>query len=76
MQCQEQRLTRRKGTNHVLHLVLTLVTLGVWGIVWAIVALTNRSKSARCSVCGAVAAPLSWRPEALATGSSPSHSPM
>ncbi len=24
-----------KSTNHVLHLILTLVTLGFWGWVWA-----------------------------------------
>lgn len=50
--CGQQRLTHRQSTNHVLHLILTLVTLGLWGIVWAIVAFNNRSKPGRCSVCG------------------------
>ncbi|MCY3854967.1 MAG: hypothetical protein OXF78_01555 [Rhodospirillales bacterium] len=28
-------LTRGQKVNHVLHLLLFIVTLGVWGIVWA-----------------------------------------
>jgi CDP-diglyceride synthetase len=31
-------------TNHVLHLILTLVTAGVWSWVWLIVASSNISK--------------------------------
>jgi hypothetical protein len=31
-----------KQTNHILHLLLTLVTCGLWAIVWLILALTNK----------------------------------
>jgi len=31
-------------TNHVLHLILTLVTLGVWAIVWILVAVLGGEK--------------------------------
>lgn len=34
-------LTHGKGTNHVLHLLLTICTLGVWGVVWLILAATG-----------------------------------
>ncbi|QYW07909.1 membrane protein [Streptomyces phage RedBear] len=35
-------LAKGKPTNHVLHLLLTLVTLGLWVFVWIIVALSNK----------------------------------
>lgn len=31
----------RKKTNHLLHLILTLVTVGLWLPVWIIVAIVN-----------------------------------
>lgn len=33
-----------RRTNHVLHLILTLLTGGLWLPVWIIVALSNRSQ--------------------------------
>jgi len=36
--------------NHILHLLLTLVTFGVWLVVW--IALTVMPKSYRCPQCG------------------------
>ena len=51
--CNQQRLMRRQGTNHVLHLILTVLTLGVWLLVWIFVALSNKTSAPwRCSVCG------------------------
>jgi len=37
--------------NHVLHLILTILTGGLWLIVWIILAL--RRGSLRCVRCGA-----------------------
>lgn len=34
-----------KPTNHVLHLILTLVTLGLWGIVWLIIFIINTTST-------------------------------
>ncbi|MFE9743571.1 hypothetical protein ACFYOT_01565 [Saccharothrix saharensis] len=31
----------RRGVNHGLHLVLTILTCGLWAIVWIIVAISN-----------------------------------
>ncbi len=37
-------LAKGHRPNHLLHLILTLVTLGIWVIVWILVAATNREK--------------------------------
>lgn len=33
-----------KPVNHVLHLILTLVTCSAWGIIWAIIAIAGGEK--------------------------------
>jgi hypothetical protein len=48
-QCGEQRLLLREGPNH---LILTVLTFGLWAIVWFIVAVNKGGAPARCSVCG------------------------
>lgn len=35
----QAQLVKGKPTNHVLHLILTLVTVGLWSIVWILVVL-------------------------------------
>jgi hypothetical protein len=35
-------LSQKKQTNHILHLLLSIVTGGLWLIVWLLVALGNR----------------------------------
>lgn len=37
-------LVKGKGTNHVLHLILTLITFGMWGVVWIIMYFINQEK--------------------------------
>lgn len=37
-------MVRGKPVNHILHLILTLVTVGLWGIVWLILVLTGGEK--------------------------------
>lgn len=46
-------LTRHESnsTSHVLHLLLSLITIGFWLPVWLLVTLSNRSSGA-CTVCG------------------------
>jgi hypothetical protein len=48
--CEKQVLIRRKGTNHVLHLLLTLVTGGLWLIVWILCAI--KIGGWHCAQCG------------------------
>lgn len=37
----------KKKTNHILHLILTLLTFGFWVIVWVIVAINNNNYNSR-----------------------------
>lgn len=37
-------LVKGHRPNHLLHLILTLLTLGLWAIVWAIVTLAGGEK--------------------------------
>ena len=62
-------LAEKPGTNHILHLILTLVTFGVWIIVWVLAAMASSSNSYRCPHCGAPTkayAPRGWKPKAIA----------
>jgi hypothetical protein len=34
-------LSKKKKTSHLLHLVMSIITLGFWVIIWFIVALSN-----------------------------------
>jgi hypothetical protein len=48
--CDHQVMIRRKGTSHVLHLLLTILTAGIWLIVWILVSI--KVGGWRCSQCG------------------------
>jgi DNA-directed RNA polymerase subunit RPC12/RpoP len=50
--CKGQRLLLRERPNHILHLILTIVTLGLWANVWVIIAAQKSGAPARCSQCG------------------------
>lgn len=43
-QTDYQAILHQPGTkvNHILHLILTLITLGFWAIVWIILAITHK----------------------------------
>ncbi len=47
--CNKQVMVRRKGTNHLLHLILSILT-GVWIIVWILASIFTDDW--RCSQCG------------------------
>ena len=38
-------LVRGRRPNHILHLLLTVFTIGSWGIVWIILTVTNRPQT-------------------------------
>lgn len=48
--CLRNVMTHENGPNHILHLILTLVTGGLWIIVWIVVAARRRPQN--CTVCG------------------------
>jgi len=43
-------LVKGNRTNHVLHLILTIITLGIWAIVWILVAVLGGEKRMVVSV--------------------------
>lgn len=49
--CQAKRLGHAPAPNHILHLLLTLVTFGFWAPVWLLITLFSGGRY-HCSVCG------------------------
>ena len=49
--CGDSVLAQRPGINHILHLLLTIVTGGIWAIVWILVAIFKFG-GWRCTQCG------------------------
>lgn len=54
--CNGKRLGHASAPNHVLHLLLTLVTFGLWLPIWILAALFTGGRYF-CSHCGG---PISW----------------
>lgn len=48
--CGKNVKITRNGRNHILHLLLTLITAGLWLLVWIPLLLT--SEPWRCNECG------------------------
>lgn len=48
--CDDQVKIERQTPNHILHLILSIVTGGLWVIAWVIIA--SDKKPWRCSRCG------------------------
>jgi hypothetical protein len=50
--CEAPVLATKQKPAHVLHLLLTLVTFGLWLFVWAFLTMIASMKSFRCPTCG------------------------
>lgn len=50
--CDKQVLATGEKPNHILHLLLTLVTAGLWIIPWIIISGKSNLSRYRCSQCG------------------------
>lgn len=48
--CGKHTVVQRPGANHVLHLLLTILTAGLWLVIWVLSAV--RIGGWRCSQCG------------------------
>ncbi|MET3899669.1 hypothetical protein ABIB57_003631 [Devosia sp. UYZn731] len=60
-------LAEKPATNHLIHLVLTIFTGGLWGIIWILIAMNNAANKYRCPSCGSVTKrnpPRGWKPRA------------
>lgn len=51
--CQQNTRVSRQRPSHLLHLVLTILTVGLWGWVWLFVSMFGRPW--RCDQCGRTA---------------------
>lgn len=49
--CQEQTLALGRTPNHVLHLILSFFTIGLWIPIWILISL-GKIGGYRCSKCG------------------------
>ena len=49
--CGTESVQRRRVPRHELHLVLTVCTLGFWGLCWIITAVAARWEPWRCREC-------------------------
>lgn len=46
----QAQLVKGHRTNHILHLILTIITLGVWSIVWLLMVILGGEKHKMISV--------------------------
>jgi len=49
--CQKQVLAQGTKPNHILHLLLTIVTGGIWAPIWLLITFMNAGNY-RCNQCG------------------------
>lgn len=49
--CSRLTMHVQPGTSHVLHLILSIISVGFWVPIWLLVSLNNHTK-AQCTVCG------------------------
>lgn len=49
--CEVKTIHDSKKTNHILHLLLSIITAGIWLIVWLLIADQNSHKRV-CNKCG------------------------
>jgi len=50
--CARRVMATGQKPNHVLHLLLTVFTAGLWGVVWLLLA-AGSAGNYRCTRCGA-----------------------
>ena len=50
--CAQLRPFDRPAPNHVLHLLLSCITFGLWLIVWFAAAIANSPEEYYCRTCG------------------------
>lgn len=49
--CKGKTLHVQPSTSHILHLILSVITAGLWIPVWLLVGMNNTTKS-QCTACG------------------------
>lgn len=49
--CQANVMAQKNTPNHILHLILSIVTFGLWLIVWLVLIVASLG-GWRCTKCG------------------------
>jgi len=53
LECSKMVLIKKRRVNHALHLIISLITFGLWWPVWLILTLVVNKRSVwKCSQCG------------------------
>jgi hypothetical protein len=51
--CNKSTIHLAEATNHVLHLILSILTVGLWIPIWIFVSFSSQLKNVGdCTVCG------------------------
>lgn len=50
--CEQVMMFQKRGTNHLLHFLVTILTGGLWLFAWVAVGLMRLGAPWRCSKCG------------------------
>lgn len=50
--CNQPRPFTKQAPSHILHLILSVVTVGIWIPVWILMVVLNAFKPYRCTTCG------------------------
>lgn len=51
-ECNLYRPFEKERINHILHLILTILTIGFWFPVWCLCGLSRALEPWRCRECG------------------------
>lgn len=49
--CQKDVLATGTKPNHILHLILTIITFGLWLLIWPLISV-GKLGGYRCTQCG------------------------
>ncbi|MCY4380264.1 MAG: hypothetical protein OXC40_01665, partial [Proteobacteria bacterium] len=52
MHCQEAVVANKHVPNHAFHLMVTICTFGLWGLIWLCFCFSSVDKQSVCTECG------------------------
>ena len=50
--CGQNKLFEKQGPSHILHLILSVITVGLWIPIWILCVVLNAFRPYRCTNCG------------------------
>ena len=57
LRCNQMTLHVHRGASHVLHLLLSVFTLGLWLPIWLVVGIASAATPPACQTCGSTDSP-------------------